>query len=60
MSRITLTLSQALNAALRARALAEGNRTRSSVARAALVAYLDARKKIPDSKIQDPRPEAAE
>ncbi len=66
MSRITITLDKHLNAALRARAAADGGRSRSSVARAALAAWLAALKtkdlkiqdgKIQDGKIQDTRPE---
>ena len=44
MSRLTLTLDKALHSALRARAQADGGRSRSSVARAALAAYLKALK----------------
>ena len=60
MSRITLTLDKVLNAALRARALADGGRSRSSVVRDALIAHLEARKKTQDSTIQPPAPRSSE
>ena len=60
MSRITLTLDKVLNAAQRARALADGGRSRSSVVRDALIVHLEARKKTAGLKTPDTRPESSE
>ena len=60
MSRITLTLDKVLNTALRARALADGGRSRSSVVRDALIAHLAALKKIQAPAAQPPAPRSSE